>query len=100
MDRKANISELVYAAIEELNAQWPDEKKLACTRDTVLFGGNEGLDSLELVHLIVTVEMKVEEETQQTITLADEKAMSLRNSPFRSIGTLIDYIADTLEGAE
>jgi hypothetical protein len=31
------------------------------------------------------------------ITLADEKALSQKESPFRTIGTLIDYIAQVVK---
>jgi len=57
-----------------------------------LFGQGGKLDSLGLVNLIVAVEAMVEDELDVTITLADEKAMSMKNSPFRTIQTLADYI--------
>src|SRR5919109_23019 len=50
------------------------------------------LDSLGLVQLIVDLEQRVEETGGVTITIADDRAMSQRNSPFRTAGTLTDYI--------
>jgi len=58
---------------------------------TPLLGRGSPLDSLGLVGVIVSVEQKMQEQTGQPMTLADEKAMSQRNSPFRTIGTLADY---------
>src|SRR5690348_5665580 len=58
---------------------------------TRLIGRGAPIDSLGLVSVIVTVEEKLHAQTGRTFTLADEKAMSQRNSPFLSVGTLADY---------
>ena len=60
--------------------------------ETRLFGGNSKLDSLGLVNLIVAVEQNIEDEFDITITLADERSMSQKHSPFRTVGSLVDYI--------
>jgi acyl carrier protein len=59
---------------------------------TVLFGPGALLDSMGLVTLVVDVEQQVLQEYGLSVTLADDRAMSQRNSPFRTIGTLRDYI--------
>jgi acyl carrier protein len=38
------------------------------------------------------IEQNIEDEFDVSITIADEKAMSQKRSPFRTIGTLADYI--------
>ena len=63
----------------------------------MLFGGNSKLDSLWLINFIVLVEQNIEDELNITITLADERAMSQKHSPFRTVGSLIDYIKVLLE---
>jgi acyl carrier protein len=60
-----------------------------------LYGGS--IDSMELVALIVNIEEAVEDFTGKSITLADEKAMSKRTSPFLSVGLLADYVYDLLQ---
>jgi len=62
------------------------------TDTTRLLGGDTMLDSLGLVELIVDVEQRLEAELGVAVTLADERAMSLRQSPFRTVDTLADYI--------
>jgi len=52
------------------------------------------LDSLELVSYIVDVEQRLKEKHKLEISLADERAMSRSRSPFRNIGTLLDYICE------
>ena len=79
-------------SIEEFNRQLENEDQLEKSTDTVLFGENGKLDSLGLINLVVAVEQNIEDEFDVTITLADERAMSQETSPFRTVGTLTDYI--------
>ena len=57
-----------------------------------LLGPESSVDSLGVVNLLVTLEQNIEDEFNVNITIADEKAMSQKHSPFRSVGTLIEYI--------
>lgn len=66
------------------------------TEDTVLVGANAVLDSLGVVSLIVEVEQRLELDYNVSLTLANDRAMSQRNSPFRTIGVLADYIGTLL----
>jgi len=45
----------------------------------------------------VNIEEKIEDNLGITIDLTDDKAMSQKRSPFRTIGTLVDYITKNLE---
>ena len=60
--------------------------------DTTIYGNDSRLDSLGLVNLLVTIEQNIEDEFDASLTLADERAMSQKHSPFRTIGSLADYI--------
>ena len=44
------------------------------------------------MNFIVATEQRVEDELGTIITLADEKAMSQKHSPFRTIGSLVNYL--------
>ncbi len=91
------VIQAILGAIDEVNQQLPKEQRLEKSIDTVLFGESGKLDSLGLVTLIVATEQKIEEEHGATITLADENAMSQENSPFKTIGTLADYVTFLLK---
>lgn len=93
MVEKEKIMEVLFSAIDEFNEEQPTERQLDKSRDTVLFGRLGKIDSLALVSLIVAIEEKIGEQFQTPITLADERAMSQKTSPFRNVGTLADYIA-------
>jgi len=98
MNEKDQVLEVLYAALEELNEQLPEEHRLEKSKNTVLFGEAGKLDSLGLVNLIVLVEQKIEETFGRPVTLADERAMSERNSPFRTVDTFADYICRLRDG--
>ncbi len=65
------------------------------TGDTVLVGKDAVLDSLGVVSLIVEVEQRLEGEHGISVTLANDKAMSQRNSPFRTVEVLTDHLLAT-----
>ena len=90
--KNGDLIKIVYNAIDELNEQSPNEKSLGKALETELFTKNSALDSLGLVNLLIIVEQNIEDEYDVSITIANEKAMSLKNSPFRTIATLVNYI--------
>ena len=91
------IVTLIVAEANELNEQMVNKIPVTLGVNAPLYGSEGTLDSVGLVTLIVAVEQAVEDEFDATITLADEKAMSQKNSPFRTIGTLADYIVSLLK---
>jgi len=84
------VTNLLFEAIKEFNSE--NSYNLNQSLDTVLFGENSPLDSLGLVNFIVAVEERIEDDLDISLTLADEKAMSERNSPFRTVQAFRDYI--------
>lgn len=63
---------------------------------TRLVGQQAVLDSIGMVTLVVDLEQRVESEYGAVIALANDRAMSMRNSPFRTVGTLTDYVCSLL----
>lgn len=59
--------------------------------DTELFGDGGVLDSMGLVSMIVELEQAIETELGLTVSLADEKALSLKRSPYRTVQSLAEY---------
>ena len=89
---REKIQQSIYNSIDSLNAQLPNEGHIEKSNNTALFGSGSKLDSLDLINLVVAVEQNIEDEFDVTITLADERAMSQQISPFRTVGTLTDFI--------
>jgi acyl carrier protein len=64
---------------------------IAVNDETRLFGRTGLLDSHGLVSLIVGVEERLFDDFDVSIAIADEKAMSMAKSPFRTVGILVDH---------
>lgn len=94
---KEKILQSIYNSIDSLNAQLPSEEHIEKSNSTALFGSGSKLDSLGLINLIVAVEQNIEDEFETSITLADERAMSQNQSPFRTVDSLADYLEMLLE---
>lgn len=92
MSIENQVDQILFAAIEEINQQLPSNQTIKAEKSTMLFGKDGVLDSLTLVNLIVAAEQKVQEILNIAITLADERAMSQKNSPFKSVESLASYI--------
>jgi acyl carrier protein len=89
--------DLVLASLSEVLAFNGDTPAGELGEGTVLVGDNAALDSLGVVALIVEVEQRLEIHHAISVTLANDRAMSQRNSPFRTVGALSDYILATLK---
>ena len=91
------ISEIVISVLnahcqqngidDELNAQTP------------LIGSNSFFDSMGLVSFIVDIETSFLDEGVE-ISLTSESAMSNRTSPFRTVGSLCNFIANQISNNE
>ena len=88
---KINKKDIITIIINELSSII-DLENDEINFDTTIYGNDSRLDSLGLVNLLVTIEQNIEDEFDASLTLADERAMSQKHSPFRTIGSLADYI--------
>jgi acyl carrier protein len=91
------IVALILETLEELREQEDVAVLVALDSDTPLFGRQGMLDSLGLVTLIVALEQKIEDKFGIPIALADERALSQRKSPFRSVGSLAEYAGGLID---
>ena len=94
IDKNSIVDIIIKEVLTTIGAE---SDNININSDSIIYGDNSPLDSLALVSLIVAVEQSMEDEFGITITLADERAMSLDNSPFRSVASLAGYIEELLE---
>lgn len=80
--------------IRESIAQVSDSFQGDAHESLTLIGSKAPFSSIELVSILIDIEQEINSKYDTTISLMDEKAMSQRNSPFRSVGSLVDYIYD------
>lgn len=95
---KDEIVAIISEALNEINEELDYDSLRNPTVDTEIFGGDEGVDSLSLVRIVTAVEMEVNDRFDANVLLASEKAMSMRNSPYRSVGSLADFAVTELQG--
>lgn len=95
MVTREQINRIIFAVIDEMNAL-REENLIEKQLNTELFGTQSQLDSVDLVNLLVGIEEQLEDELNLSFVIANEKAMSLKNSPFRTVETLSDYLAESV----
>jgi acyl carrier protein len=83
------IVDLVVKTVQEVGYDQENQALIEANKDTLLFG--ENLDSMGIVFLVADLESKISEKLNIDIILADDRAMSQKTSPFRSIKTLSEY---------
>jgi acyl carrier protein len=97
MDYYGIAKELIFQTIDELNLQLLAEQHLEKSLETILVGRESKIDSMALVNFIVAIEEKLTDEFGISITLVSEQAMAQDESPFKTVGTTIDYIVMLLK---
>jgi len=91
--KKSNILAIIIDCLRNyLEGQGLDNK---IDETTELFGTNAILDSMGLVNLVIDIESKFLNDGIE-ISLVSEDAMSRRNSPFRTVSTLSNFINEQI----
>jgi acyl carrier protein len=85
---------IVLESLQEVFIQVGTPAPDSITEDSVLVGSDSILDSLGVVSLIVEIEQRLESLHGISVILANDKAMSQRNSPFRTVGVLTDHVLE------
>ena len=91
------VLNLVLETVKEIGEDQSNQALIDATEDTRLFG--ENLDSMGIVFLVTDLESRISDELDVDLTLADERAMSQKTSPFRSVKTLAKYANTLIEEA-
>jgi len=99
MIRQQAVAQLILEIASEFNGDLDNKIPVEQGVEAPLYGREGVLDSLALVSFVVAVEQAIENKFGRVLTLADEKALSQRHSPFRTIGGLADYVVSLLQEA-
>ena len=90
------IEILVIESVQSLARDFDLDVLKGADGDSSLYGVEGVLDSMALVNLIADVEDVIQEKYGVAITLADEKAVSARNSPFLNVRTLTQAVLERM----
>jgi len=85
-----NAEEIVLSVVREMGEDLENQELQVPDSTTMLFGKN--LDSMGIVFLASELEEEISEVLGLQIPIADERAMSQKTSPFRSVKTLVKYV--------
>jgi len=92
------IRTVVLDCITRLNDLRECDSKLATAGESPLFGDGSPLDSMGLVTLTMDVEDALADQGVE-VSLSDSRAMSRKQSPFRTVATLVDFIVEQKENS-
>ena len=85
-----DITKIILDVVKEVGVDRDNQALMSAEENTRLFGNT--LDSMGVVYLVSEVEERIADELNINIILADERAMSQKTSPFRSVKTLAKYV--------
>jgi len=87
----AEIEQVVFDAMRATNLARDPGSQLEVASRTELLGGASLLDSLGLLALLLDIEEGLRFAGCE-VSLSDDRAMSQKRSPFRTVATLVAYI--------
>jgi len=90
------VRSVIYSAIDEINESRSPGRRISVSDDTVLFGPDGVLESVELVNLIVSTEMLLTERLQEDVALADDQELWEGGHALRTVGAFTDYVRSKL----
>ena len=100
---ESKIQSLIITTLKNLADEFEYEGLANPSTQTAIYGANangNGLDSLALVSFITDLEQVLNDDLGIEVILADEKAMSMQNSPFKDVATLTKYILTLIDSAD
>jgi hypothetical protein len=89
------VERVVLDALVLANGSRPWDRQIAVGADAVVYGPDSPLDSLGLVALVIDIEDGLRD-MGYAVELSDAHALSQRQSPFRNVPALVDYILERL----
>ena len=97
METSERIQSALYKAVDDVNLQLMNEQQVEKNSETILIGPQAKIDSLALVNLIVAAEENINQEFNASLTLVNENALVEDESPFKTLGSFMAYIAQLLK---
>jgi hypothetical protein len=100
---KTEVDSCLICAMQEMNAKRERKIPLQDPASLILYGEGGVFDSMELVNFLMLVEENLTDSLDVELSLTSERAVSRRNSPFRSMSYLSDFILEEvalLRGAD
>lgn len=88
---QAKVGDIVIRAVTQIFSEYQMPTDVI-NNYTLIYGERGGINSLALVRLIVDLEEMIETELVVSITIADEKVLSMKHSPFATVSSLTQFV--------
>lgn len=89
---RTEIEKLLIDAIEEQNLYLDEPVDLSMGNDAALYSDVGNLDSLSLITIIADIEKHILTHFSVQLRLANERDLNISNSPFSTLGSMLNYI--------
>lgn len=98
VNRYNQVLEIIYGAIDEVNALSTPDKALVKAPQTVVFGDGGVLDSLGLLNLLVALQDAVKAATGRSLLLLQMGGIDLASDhPLRTVQSLAEHVCANLD---
>ncbi|NMM29064.1 MAG: hypothetical protein HHJ12_17735 [Glaciimonas sp.] len=91
---KKQLSNILIEAIKTQDPFLDNPVDLSLGRDAELYSDSGQLDSLSLVTIIADLEQQLYKSYGVKVRLANERDLSIENSPFNTFGRMLDFIEE------
>ena len=92
-------SDIITKAIKEINNQFEDVN-IENDPEFLLLDSESSIDSVALVNLFISIETLIEETTGKEIIVVKEDSFESEETPFKSVGSLTEYVESLLNETE
>ncbi len=92
-----DVQNVIFEVIDEVNGQLPPECCLKKSPQTVIVGEEGVLDSLGVTNFLITLEEKILEYCNQSITLLNDEFLSSDQKTLYTVESIERYITDVIQ---
>lgn len=93
------LEAILYPVVDLMKGASVETGELTKHPDTKLFGADAALDSIGLLNFITAAEEQITAVTGKRVALVTPRALSAKESPFRTLSSLAAYIDQQLQTA-
>lgn len=93
---KNEVNKIIKICVEEVIKNWDIQTSHIIDDNFPIFNKESDFSSINVVSLIINLEEEINNNFKKSIILANDKAFSAVNSPFKNIKSLTEYIYELL----
>lgn len=88
------IVELIFDVVDEVNLEFPENKRIKKSLESELYGGNSNLDYSDFINFMSKIEKKFEEKFGEKIEIFNKISLQKKEFVFENIESLASFIEE------